>query len=117
MIEQPSNVLVKAENGFGSFTWNPNFSEKWDGKYAATQSRLCQNVLKFSEPYTPKRTGFLISTGSASETDVTWTARYASYRYYRPAKREVGLRGAFWVDRMMKAQGKAVIDDAKQEMR
>lgn len=78
-------------------------------------------VLRLSQPYTPLRTGTLIRTGilgtEVGSGLVQWVAPYAKVRYYKPAKREVGLRGAYWFERMKAVHGVKIIKKAKAMMK
>lgn len=116
MIQQPSNISIKTANGSASFRWNPLFANEWQERYDKAQSIVAQDVLKFSEPYTPLKSGRLIRSGTVDEEEgiVTWTVPYARHRYYMPQTIKQGLRGSFWFERMKTARKQTIVNDAKQ---
>lgn len=70
-------------------------------------------VLTHSEPYIPKASGRLISSGQATGTGtVSWNTPYAAKQYY--SNRGNGLRGNHWFDRMKADRGADIIAGAKQ---
>lgn len=117
MINQPPDFFETTDNGSISFTWNPNFSGKWNGKMQHVQQVVGQDALKFSEPYVPFRTGRLLNSGKVDENGtVTWSTPYARVRYYKPGKRQTGLRGAFWFHRMKETHMGAILKDAQKAL-
>lgn len=112
MINQPPNF----KDGSISFTWNPNFSGKWNGKMQHVQQVMGQDVLKLCEPYIPIKSGRLIASGVVDENGtVTWTTPYAKSRYYLP-KGLKGLRGSYWFHRMKETHVGIIVKDAQKAL-
>lgn len=70
------------------------------------QMFIDNEVLKLSEPYTPRKTGALSGSGRASTVIgsglVTWNAIHSKTQYYKygDSRRYDPLRGGHWFDRM-----------------
>lgn len=130
-IETPKGAIIKTKNGKAQLTWNPNFTDKWQGQYTAAQKFVDSEVLRLSDPYIPIQSGVLKKSGILGTTigsgEVVWNAPYAKYLYYgkvmvgRAPKvltarnltyRGAPMRGAFWFERMKKDKGKQILDKA-----
>lgn len=119
MIDQPADSIITTTTETIEIKWRKNFSADWNNRLANGQNRLCSDVLTLSEPFTPRLTGYLISTGQADGQNgvVRWTAPYASYQYYLPARKHAGLRGSFWFEKMKKANLPTLVANVKEELR
>ncbi len=130
-IETPKGTIIKTKNGKAKLTWNPNFSDKWQGRYTDAQKFVDSEVLRLSDPYIPMQSGMLKKSGILGTTigtgEVVWNAPYARYLYYgkvmvgRAPKKVTSakltyhgapMRGAFWFERMKKDKGKQILDKA-----
>ncbi len=130
-IETPRGTIIKTKNGKAKLTWNPNFSDKWQGRYTDAQKFVDSEVLRLSDPYIPMQSGMLKKSGILGTTigtgEVVWNAPYARYLYYgkvmvgRAPKKVTSakltyhgapMRGAFWFERMKKDKGKQILDKA-----
>lgn len=130
-IETPKGTIIKTKNGKARLTWNPNFTDKWQGQYTAAQKFVDSEVLRLSDPYIPMQSGMLKKSGILGTTigsgEVVWNAPYSRYLYYgkvmvgRAPKvvtnknltyRGAPMRGAFWFERMKKDKGKQILDKA-----
>ncbi len=130
-IETPKGTIIKTKNGKAQLTWNPNFTDKWQGQYTAAQKFVDSEVLRLSDPYIPMQSGMLKKSGILGTTigsgEVVWNAPYSRYLYYgkvmvgRAPKvvttknltyRGAPMRGAFWFERMKKDKGKQILDKA-----
>lgn len=89
----------------------------------AVQSYIDREILRRSEPYVPRRSGALISSGySATKIgsgSVTYSAPYAAYQYYgttasgRAIKYNgAPMRGSYWFERMKAVEGNAILAEA-----
>ncbi len=73
--------------------------------YGEAQKKLDSEVLRYSEPYVPFRTGSLKNSGISGthigSGEVVYNAPYAKDQYYfgRFAKGS-SLRGRYWIERM-----------------
>lgn len=130
-IETPRGTIVKTTNSKAELKWNPNFTDKWQGRYSRAQMFVDSEVLRLSDPYIPMQSGMLKKSGILGTVigsgEVVWNAPYARYLYY--GKVMVGrapkvltaknltyhgapMRGAFWFERMKKDKGKQILDKA-----
>ncbi len=132
-IETPRGTVIKTKNGKAKLTWNPNFQDKWEGRYTEAQKFVDSEVLRLSDPYIPMQSGMLKKSGILGTTigsgEVVWNAPYARYLYY--GKVMVGrapkvvtarnlayhgspMRGSFWFERMKKERLSAILEGARR---
>jgi hypothetical protein len=130
-IETPRGTIVKTPNGKAELTWNPDFTDKWQGRYSKAQMFVDSEVLRLSSPYTPMQSGMLEKSSNLGTDigsgEVVWNAPYARYLYYgkvmigRAPKEVINVdlkfhgapkRGAFWFERMKKDKGQQILDGA-----
>ncbi len=133
-IETPRGAVIKSKNGVrAKLMWNPDFVDKWQGKYDAAQVFVDNEVLRLSDPYVPFQSGLLKKTGILGtipgQGEVVWNAPYAHYHYY--GKVRVGRapkeltnrdlqhhgapkRGAFWFERMKKDKLQQILAGARR---
>lgn len=121
-IETPRGVIFTGPNGRAELKFNPRFQPKWTRRYSRAQKFVDSEVLRYSEPFIPLRTGTLIKTGILG-TDVgsgfvKWIAPYSKDQYYfgrRPGASKTGpLRGNHWFERMKQVRGQTIIAGAKR---
>lgn len=105
-IETPRGSVIVNGKGKAELTWNPDFEDKWNGRFTEAQFFLDSEVYRNSEKFTPKKTGMLVMSGELGTVFgrgyVEWIAPYAVYQYYMPNR--IGsptgeLRGPFWFER------------------
>lgn len=133
-IETPRGVIIHNKSGTkAKLEWNPNFTDKWEGRYTAAQKFVDSEVLRLSDPYIPMQTGMLKKSGILGTVigsgEVIWNAPYARYLYYgqvmagRAPKKVVNakltyqgapMRGAFWFERMKKDKKAQILDGARK---
>jgi len=97
-----------------------NFKLKLNGvspeKIHRTQKYIDSEILRYSEPLVPFRTGSLKRsgiTGTRTGTGVIkYTAPYAKPQYFKG--KSSGQRGRKWVKRMWLSQGKQIIKSANK---
>ena len=55
-----------SENGMeGTFSWSASFSARIGSNFSQAQKYVDSEVLRYSDPMTPKKSGFLIGTGKS----------------------------------------------------
>lgn len=120
VITVPHTKIHKTKLGTVALTWKRDFPEKWQRRHINAQVDMGHEILRLSEPFIPKKTGFLISSGEVQEhvnnAEVEWGAPYARYQYF--SARAVGSatgphRGPYWFERMRSLYKKYLIDRAK----
>lgn len=124
-------VLVDSPGLEAKLEWSPGFQSIMEDRFDSAQVYAESEVIRLSEPYTPKLTGMMIMSADLGtipgEGVVRWIAPYSRYQYYGkcmvgPAPRKVseknlqyhggGLRGAFWFERMKTNHLQEIIDGA-----
>jgi hypothetical protein len=123
-IVTPRGAVFHTRSGEAELFWHPGMGREWSERFNRAQYYLDSEVLRQSEPYTPKLTGMLSISGTLGTVpgsgEVAWIAPYARRQYYnrRPPGRETGpLRGGHWYDRMMVDHGGGIIAGVKSRMR
>lgn len=136
-IETPRGTIIHNKNGTkAKLEWNPDFVDKWQGRYDRAQMFVDSEVLRLSDPYIPMQTGMLKKSGILGTVigsgEVIYNAPYARYLYY--GKLMVGrapkvltaknltyrgedgtpARGAFWFERMKKDKKSQILDGARR---
>lgn len=120
-IDTPRGSIIVTKGGKAELVWNADFKPKWQRRYTRAQMFVDSEILRLSEPFTPKQTGMLVLSGTLGTQigsgEVKWIAPYARAVYYRPGAigRNTGpLRGNFWFSRMKAVYGRAIIAGAKR---
>lgn len=88
--------------------------------FGKVQTYIDNEVLRLCEPFVPKDTGELISSGIRSTRVgsgvVSYNTVYARRWYYMPAHfNEAPNRGNYWFERMKQQYLKQILDGAKRE--
>lgn len=113
-------MAIKQPRNTAGLTWNTNFASNWAGKFSKAQKFIDSEVLRCSDPYTPKQTGSLINSGKSGTVigsgEVKYLAPYAASQYYDTAKTRPydPQRGAEWFERMKVVHKKAILEGAKK---
>ena len=100
--------------------WSPTFAMRWTAKFTAAQKFVDSEVLRYSDPLTPRQTGYLINSGKLGTVIgsglVKYIAPYAATQYYDTAESRSydANRGAHWFERMKAAYKKAILDGVKK---
>ena len=105
--------------------WRVDVPKKIDKAGQIAQRKMVFNILRFANPYTPKDTGNLIASGTASslpeEGKLIWSAPYAAKQYYgdhfkfdRTKNRKAGSR---WIERMKRERMKSIEKDAQTDFK
>lgn len=119
-ISTPKGTVISVDGAQAKLTWNPGFSDKWNGQYSQAQSFVDKQVLRLSDPYIPFQTGMLKQSGTLGTEigsgEVSWIAPYAQKQYYDTADyRDYDpQRGGHWFERMKADHGPAIIAGAKR---
>ena len=114
--------------GFKGLTFNTNFRQNTQEHFDRKQKYVDSEVLRFSDPYVPFRTGMLKKSGISGTVlgsgVVEYTAPYARQQYYTNAGRGIegtnasggisGKRGKFWFERMKLAHKNEILNGLKQ---
>lgn len=101
-------------------TWSPSFAVWWNGKFTQAQKFVDSECLRYSDPLTPRQTGFLINSGKLGTVIgsglLRYIASYAAGQYYNtPETRSYDPnRGAKWFERMKTAYKKAILNGVKK---
>lgn len=113
-------MAIKQPKNTAGLTWNTNFATNWANKFSMAQKFIDSEVLRCSDPYTPKQTGNLINSGKLGTVigsgEVKYLAPYAAPQYYNTAQTRPydPQRGAKWFERMKAAHKKAILEGAKR---
>ena len=100
--------------------WNPGFGAQYTGRFTTAQKYVDSEVLRYSDPYTPRDTGMLILSGKLGTVigsgEVEYLAPYARRLYYGKDMRFRGapMRGALWFERMKVDHRAAILRGAEQ---
>lgn len=98
--------------------WNGDFGTRRTRNMMSAQEFVDLEVLRRSDPLTPKRTGVLIRSGQLGTVigsgEVRYVAPYGRRLYYNPQYRFNGApqRGAYWFERMKIANREAILRGA-----
>lgn len=121
IIETPRGKIIVTTAGTAKLEWSTNFSPKWSTRYTLAQKFVDSEVLRYSERFTPLRTGTLIKSADLGTHIgsglVQWIAPYAKAQYYSPRKpgSTTGpLRGPKWFERMKEIHGRTIIVGARK---
>lgn len=112
---------------FAGITYDPNFKQKAEKNFAQAQKYVDSEVLRYSDPYTPFRTGMMKKSGTSGTVlgsgEIKYTAPYARKNYYANAGRGIeglnasggvkGLRGKLWFERMKADHKKDILRGLK----
>lgn len=110
-----------SENGMeGTFSWSASFSARIGSNFSQAQKYVDSEVLRYSDPMTPKKNGILIGSGKSGTVLgsglVQYTAIYARWQYYRTAQTRPydANRGGKWFERMKAAHKEDIMNGAKK---
>ena len=99
--------------------WNKQFAAQRNAHIARVQKFVDSEVLRLSDPLTPKQTGNLINSGKTGTKigsgEVRYTAPYAAHQYYSTSESRSydPNRGAHWFDRMKTAHMNESLEGAQ----
>lgn len=102
--------------------WSMGFSGRWTAKFTKAQKFVDSECLRYSDPLTPRQTGYLINSGRLGSKIgsglLRYLASYAATQYYNtPQTRGYDPnRGSQWFERMKTAYKKTILAGAKKLM-
>lgn len=110
IVRTPRGAVITAKTKGGTvrarLVWDKGFGQRKTKNMMSAQEFIDSEVLRRSDPYTPKRTGALIRSGILGTTigsgEVRYVAPYSRRLYYNPQYHFNGApkRGAKWFERM-----------------
>lgn len=105
---------------YARIEWTPGFGPKRTADLQGAQAFVDSEVLRYSDPYIPFRTGMLKASGKLGTEigsgEVVWVAPYAAAQYYDTADSRPydDQRGGHWFERMKADHGADIIRGAKK---
>lgn len=114
-ILTPRGELYQMKDSNGNITakleWNPGFGEEKAQGFSNAQEFIDSECLRYMDPLTPRRTGYLIKSGQLGTIigsgQIEYLAPYARRQYYEH-KGGNGQRGSRWFERMKAQKGEAI---------
>lgn len=123
-IETPRGKIVEVKTEGGGvravLEWAPGIGPAMTRNLNAAQQFVDSEVLRYSDPYIPFRTGMLKASGKLGTEigsgEVVWVAPYAAAQYYDTADSRPydDQRGGHWFERMKADHGADIIRGAKK---
>lgn len=115
-ISTPRGTLIRTKNKNGKIVarlkWEDGFGPKYSQGFSNAQEFIDSECLRYSNPLTPRRTGYLIKSGQLGTVigsgELNYLAPYARRQYYENNGQSGGNRGRLWFERM-KIQKKEAI--------
>lgn len=122
-VQTPHAKTVRLPNGEASLSFRPDFGARMSGSFSSAQAFVDNEVLRYSQPLIPFRTGTLVRSGKVGTVLgsglVQYTVPYAASQYYKtaPSRSYDAKRGGKWFERMKAAHKKDILSGAKKFMR
>lgn len=115
-IETPRGSLYQSKGKNGKVTarleWNAGFGQQYSQGFRKAQEFIDSECLRYSDPLTPRRTGYLIKSGQLGTVigsgELNYLAPYARRQYYENAGKSGGQRGKLWFERMKAAKKETI---------
>lgn len=115
-ISTPRGTLYQTKSKNGKITvrlsWEQGFGPKYSEGFTKAQEFIDSECLRYCDPLTPRRTGYMIKSGQLGTVigsgSMEYLAPYARRQYYENAGQSGGNRGKLWFERM-KASKKETI--------
>lgn len=120
-ISTPRGELYQKKSSNGSVTahleWAPGFGEKKAKGFASAQEFIDSECLRYMDPLTPRRTGYMIKSAQLGtvngSAEIEYLAPYARKQYYENSG-DNGNRGKLWFERMKTAKAETIQKGAKK---
>lgn len=120
-ISTPRGELYQKKSSNGSVTahleWAPGFGEKKAKGFASAQEFIDSECLRYMDPLTPHRTGYMIKSAQLGtvigSAEIEYLAPYARKHYYEN-NGDNGNRGKLWFERMKTAKAETIQKGAKK---
>ncbi len=122
-VKTPNTKKIVLPNGMAALEFRPDFGARMSGKFQDAQIFVDNEVLRYSQPLIPFRSGMLVRSGKVGTVlgsgEVKYIAPYARFQYYSTAQSRFydARRGGKWFERMKTAHGKDILNGAKKVMR
>lgn len=111
-ISTPRGELIQTGSSTAKLQWNPGLGPRKSEDFAKAQEFIDSECLRYMNPLTPRRTGYLIKSATLGTVIgsgvIEYLSPYARRQYYEHKGGCEGQRGKQWFERM-KAQKKDVI--------
>lgn len=107
-ISTPRGAVFQSKSSSGKVTakleWSSGFGPKYSEGFTKAQEFIDSECLRYCDPLTPRRTGYLIKSGQLGTVigsgEMNYLAPYARRQYYENAGNSGGQRGKLWFERM-----------------
>ena len=122
-VKTPHAKKIVLPNGMVTIEFRPDFGARMSGKFDNAQVFVDNEVLRYSQPLIPFRTGTLVRSGKVGTVLgsglVQYIVPYARFQYYKTGETRSydSRRGAKWFERMKTAHKKDILSGAKKIMR
>ncbi len=122
-VQTPHAKRIMLPNGEALLTFRQDFGARMSDSFSNVQSFVDNEVLRYSQPLIPFRTGTLVRSGKVGTVLgsglVQYTVPYARFQYYRTAQTRSydTNRGGKWFERMKTAHKKDILSGARKLMR
>lgn len=122
-VQTPHTKKIVLPDGTVTIEFCPDFGARMRGKFDDAQVFVDNEVLRYSQPLIPFRSGTLVRSGKVGTVLgsglVQYTVPYARFQYYKTAQSRSydSRRGGKWFERMKTAHRKDILDGAKKIMR
>lgn len=119
-IRQPRGGEISNGSLTVRLVWASNFAANWNDILQRKQQIVDSEVLRYSAPYIPFRTGALTRSGTLGTVigsgEVKYSTPYARFQYYATAEsREYDpRRGGLWFERMKTAHKQDILRAAER---
>lgn len=119
-IRQPHGGEISNGSLTVRLAWASNFAANWNDVLQRKQQIVDSEVLRYSAPYIPFRTGALTRSGTLGTVigsgEVKYSTPYARFQYYATAEsREYDpRRGGLWFERMKTAHKQDILRAAER---
>lgn len=122
-VQTPHTKKITLPNGTAAIEFRSDFGARMSGKFDNAQIFVDNEVLRYSQPLIPFRTGMLVRSGKVGTVLgsglVQYIVPYARFQYYKTGESRSydSRRGAKWFERMKTAHKKDILSGAKKFMR
>lgn len=122
-VKTPPTKKIVLPNGEAAFEFRQDFGARMSGGFDTTQAFVDNEVLRYSQPLIPFRSGYLVRSGKVGTVlgsgEVKYTAPYARFQYYSTAESRSydPRRGGMWFERMKAAHKDDILSGARKMMK
>lgn len=122
-VQTPHTKRIVLPDGTVTIEFRPDFGARMSGKFDKAQAFVDNEVLRYSQPLIPFRTGMLVRSGKVGTVLgsglVQYITPYARFQYYKTAQSRSydSRRGAKWFERMKTAHRDDILSGAKKIMK